>query len=279
MTRGTASLAALMLAAAPLAAQDLTSAPRPTKPPAMQAPPKALPQRPETFGTSRVTYVEVPSIAFQPLYSAQTFTTANFGLGPRWTTSGSHDLLAPLNLPAGARIVYLELDYVDTTAVSQVYGSLAACSYMMDNCSLHPVTATGPVDCQVAGFICSGESAASGPGSLTADLTGDGLTVSTFTQSYFLIAEPQTSDGSTQIAGMIVGYVLQVSPAPALASFNDVPSNDFGFQYIEALKLSGITGGCQAVPPLFCPDSFVTRRQMAIFLAKALGLQWPYSIF
>ena len=30
-----------------------------------------------------------------------------------------------------------------------------------------------------------------------------------------------------------------------------------------------------AVPaPVYCPDSFVTRRQMAIFIAKALGLQW-----
>ncbi len=278
MNRCIASLAALMLAAAPLAAQDLTSAPRPPEA-ATARPPRSLPQLPETFGTSRVTYVQVPANAFLPLNSTQTYVTANFGLGPRWTTAGPHDLLAPLSLPAGAQIVYLELDYVDTTAVSQVYGALAVCTYLTDNCTLHPATAAGPPDCQIAGFICSGEAAAAGAGGVSADLSADGLTVSTFTKSYFLVAEPQTSDGSTEIAGMIVGYVLQVSPAPALASFNDVPSNDFGFQYIEALKLSGITGGCQAVPPLYCPDSFVTRRQMAIFLAKALGLQWPFLIF
>jgi hypothetical protein len=65
---------------------------------------------------------------------------------------------------------------------------------------------------------------------------------------------------------------LQVSPAPLIPSFNDVPTNHPFFQFIEALKASGITGGCQAAPPLYCPDSSVTRGQMAVFLAKALGL-------
>jgi hypothetical protein len=65
-----------------------------------------------------------------------------------------------------------------------------------------------------------------------------------------------------------------VSPAPANPSFNDVPTTDFGYQFIEALFASGITGGCGGGS--YCPDSPVTRRQMAIFLAKALGLHWPY---
>ncbi len=65
-----------------------------------------------------------------------------------------------------------------------------------------------------------------------------------------------------------------VSPGPANPSFSDVPTSDFGFQYIEALKASGITGGCTQTT--FCPDAPLTRRQMAIFLAKALGLHWPY---
>ena len=65
-----------------------------------------------------------------------------------------------------------------------------------------------------------------------------------------------------------------VSPAPDLPSFNDVPTTDFGYQYIEALAASGITGGCGG--GAYCPDAPLTRRQMAIFLAKALGLHWPY---
>jgi hypothetical protein len=65
-----------------------------------------------------------------------------------------------------------------------------------------------------------------------------------------------------------------VSDPPGSPSFADVPASDFGYQYIEALKASGITGGCTETT--FCPDNPVTRRQMAIFIAKALGLHWPF---
>jgi hypothetical protein len=67
----------------------------------------------------------------------------------------------------------------------------------------------------------------------------------------------------------------QVSPAPAVATFNDVPTDHPIFQYIEPLSASAITGGCNAAPPMYCPDAFLTRGQMAVFLAKALGLHWP----
>jgi hypothetical protein len=59
--------------------------------------------------------------------------------------------------------------------------------------------------------------------------------------------------------------------APAVASFVDVPTNAQFFREIEALADTGITAGCTATE--FCPDQFVTRRQMAAFLARALGLQ------
>ena len=76
--------------------------------------------------------------------------------------------------------------------------------------------------------------------------------------------------------GAQVVWRRTVSPAPGTATFNDVPTSHPFFQYVEALKASGITGGCQAAPPLYCPDAPVTRGQMAVFLAKALGLHWPY---
>ena len=65
---------------------------------------------------------------------------------------------------------------------------------------------------------------------------------------------------------------LPVSPAPATATFNDVPTTHPFFRYVEALYNSGITGGCSAAPPLYCPDNPVTRGQVAVFIAKALGL-------
>ena len=65
-----------------------------------------------------------------------------------------------------------------------------------------------------------------------------------------------------------------VSDPPPSATFNDVPTNHPFFQYIEALAASDITGGCGNGN--YCPDDFVTRGQMAVFLSKALGLHWPY---
>ena len=83
------------------------------------------------------------------------------------------------------------------------------------------------------------------------------------------------NDAQVAFKGVRVIWHRQVSPAPAVATFNDVPTSDPAFQYIEALAASGITGGCNVAPPQYCPDATLTRRQMAVFLAKALGLHWP----
>jgi len=69
-----------------------------------------------------------------------------------------------------------------------------------------------------------------------------------------------------------VYYRLQVSPPPGTATFNDVPTSSPWFPYVEALASAGVTGGC--APSLYCPNDPITRGQMAVFLAKALGLQW-----
>jgi hypothetical protein len=65
----------------------------------------------------------------------------------------------------------------------------------------------------------------------------------------------------------------QISPAPATATFADVPTSYIYFRAIEALAASGITSGCGGGN--FCPNGNVTRGELAAFLARALGLHWP----
>jgi S-layer homology domain len=77
----------------------------------------------------------------------------------------------------------------------------------------------------------------------------------------------------TSFAGCFVFWTRQISPGPASASFTDVPTGHQFFKEIEALKASGITLGCSATT--YCPDQTVTRGQMAAFLARALGLNFP----
>jgi len=70
-------------------------------------------------------------------------------------------------------------------------------------------------------------------------------------------------------------YKRDVTAAPSSAPFSDVPISHPFSQHINAFKNAGITGGCGGGN--FCPDDPVTRGQMAVFLAKAMGLSWNDS--
>lgn len=61
------------------------------------------------------------------------------------------------------------------------------------------------------------------------------------------------------------------SPPPAAGIFDDVPTDHWAAAWIEQLAAEGITGGCGA--GTYCPDSSVTRAQMAVFLVKTFNLQ------
>ena len=80
-------------------------------------------------------------------------------------------------------------------------------------------------------------------------------------------------DGTAGVQSVEVWWRRVVSPAPASADFGDVPISSPQFQFVEALYQAGITAGCGGGN--YCPDNPVTRGQMAVFLAKALGLNWP----
>jgi hypothetical protein len=63
-------------------------------------------------------------------------------------------------------------------------------------------------------------------------------------------------------------------PPPATgAVFDDVPVGSFAADWIEDLSGRGITAGCSASPPLYCPSSPNTRGQMATFIVKTFRLQ------
>jgi len=62
-------------------------------------------------------------------------------------------------------------------------------------------------------------------------------------------------------------------PPPATGTrFNDVPPTHPLVEWIEELARRGITGGCSTTPPLYCPNSTVTRGQMAVFLVRTFNL-------
>ena len=52
--------------------------------------------------------------------------------------------------------------------------------------------------------------------------------------------------------------------------FSDVTDFHWAWQYVERLYNAGVTGGCGVNPRRYCPDSSVTRAQMAIFLERGI---------
>lgn len=54
------------------------------------------------------------------------------------------------------------------------------------------------------------------------------------------------------------------------ATFADVPMTGFAWYQIETIYAAGITSGCTASPLNYCPESSVTRAQMAVFLLKSI---------
>lgn len=166
------------------------------------------------------------------------------------------DFAAQINLPAGAFLESVDVFYCDNDAINDMTMFITR----------YDTVAGGYND--LAFFVSSGT-----PGCGTASMApGIPETVNNNNFAYNVIVRFAAASLDLSFRGARVYYHLQVSPSPPVPTFNDVPATDFGYQYIEALAASAITGGCGGGN--YCPDSPVTRRQMGIFIAKALGLHW-----
>ena len=172
---------------------------------------------------------------------------------------GSGSFLAPVRLPDGALLTSFEVEACDSSNTERVGVNLQVLG--------------GGLPVVLANYS-SGTSAT--PGCFRSSVPVTGVTVDNIGRWYFVQFFNTSDDGTTATGPIRIGYKLQVSPSPAAATFGDVPTSDPAFQFIEALVGSGITAGCGGGN--YCPDATLTRRQMAVFLAKALGLQWPVLV-
>ena len=74
-----------------------------------------------------------------------------------------------------------------------------------------------------------------------------------------------------KVIGLLVTGLLIIIPSTVRACPNyvDVECDQSWAKYVEAIDNAGITRGCD--PTHFCPRDNVTRAQMALFLARAIG--------
>jgi cytochrome c peroxidase len=76
-----------------------------------------------------------------------------------------------------------------------------------------------------------------------------------------------------QMAVFLVAASGRAPVDPPTGVFNDVPPSDPAAGFVERLAADGITAGCGNGN--YCPDTFVTRRQMAVLIARTFNLPLP----
>ena len=183
--------------------------------------------------------------------------------------------LAPLPLPEGALIeqICMYANDSDTGAFQYAQAYLVATKLVPGGES--PATLQIPGASVISssdigyGYYCTGPLQYTVRSHIDVD-GDDNLDAAVHYLSLYL---PAAAQNALEFGGVRITWKRQVSPPPGTPSFSDVPPGDPAFKSIEALRASGITAGC-GDGTTYCPDAILTRRQMAVFLAKALGLHW-----
>jgi hypothetical protein len=213
----------------------------------------------ETYGPAAEIAHVVGAWEFETLSGT---ASPNSNFGQRYCQVGGCDFYASLRLPAGARVTRLTLDACDATAAGYIFVELLRTT---SPATLGSNTVLGGVD--------TGAAAATPGCAISSNALDPAVTIDNEHFNYQLYIQLQAAPTpNLSFAAVRVYYTLQVSPAPATATFGDVPTSHPFFQFIEALVKSGITAGCGGGN--YCPDDPLTRGQMAVFLSKALGLHF-----
>jgi subtilisin-like proprotein convertase family protein len=83
---------------------------------------------------------------------------------------------------------------------------------------------------------------------------------------------PNANVTREQMAAFIIRAIGEFNPpVPAMQRFDDVPPTNVFYNFIDRMAVLGITVGCSAMPPLYCPTANVTREQMAAFIIRGIG--------
>jgi hypothetical protein len=224
-------------------------------------------QEPAAYGPS-TTLLQIPASAFVARRSTDDFKYATPGYLYSEGSTSTQIFWAPIQLPTGAKITGLGLYYYDTDPGDNIRALVLG----FDGTGSGGVAPPNPlliedvVSTSNLGYGYVSE-ILSTPHTVENDI--DGATGF----AYSVVMEIPDPTSALRFKSVEIAWERQISPAPGFATFGDVPLGSFGFQHVEALAASGITAGCGGGN--FCPNSTLTRVEMAIFLAKGLGLHWP----
>jgi hypothetical protein len=224
--------------------------------------PQYGPPGPQGWGTAGENVIVVGSNGMKPptdTIGYNTFDSGTTGTGIyQSTNSGAVDWWHLVHVPTGALITRMIVEVCDTSATTALLFGMARFE----------------VGGQFVNVINQTSSGATPGCAFFTSMPAAPLAVNNDTQLYyFWTAWSGAATSAVRFQSARIYYRLQVSPAPATATFTDVPVGNPFHRFVEALVASGISGGCGGGN--FCPDAPVTRAQMAVFLSVALGLYFP----
>ena len=246
-----------------LRAQESAPPLRQLKLPAATSTPNGSAITPEDYGVQEVTYTIFPASDFRPFDSTTTYTTS-LATGAVSRTGGGNGWFShAIEIPPGAILVDITTYANDSNATANVTVSLGV-SWRTSDTGLTPTlgytataTSTG----------APGDTAIVVPVNYTLPAVCGGNDY-----NWMVWVVLNTTDNTNSFNGVRLRWKRQISPDSSTATFTDVPVGHPFHRFVEALYAAGITGGCGGGN--FCPDAPVTRGQMAVFLAGALGLHW-----
>ena len=168
---------------------------------------------------------------------------------------------APLQLPAGAVVTGFQCLVRD-----QVANDIALFLWETS----HDVSSQTPIAISFANATSTGSTGYQQPSAAVTPPKTIRYSTGNLRFVYHVSADLSTT---TFLRECRITWHRSVSPPPATATFSDVPTSHPMFRFVEALVAAGITGGC--APGLYCPNNALSRAEMAVFIAVALGLHWP----
>jgi hypothetical protein len=209
---------------------------------------------PRQFGAQDHTITVISGLQFNG--GSQYVDAATLSLGT-FNCDCAYRFATKLDLPAGAVI-----DFIGVNTATTADGALGFTLYLRNESGGTPLASSS-----LPGHTSFATDYLEGPLNILVPANKD--------QAYVLVVDT----ASPSLYGQYLGYVeiwwrRSVSDPPPTPTFGDVPGSHSFYKFVEALASSGITGGCGGGN--YCPDSPLTRGQMAVFLSKALGLHWPY---
>jgi len=225
-------------------------------------PPRTESPEPE-FGVGNLTSYTLSAWNFQPLEDGMLFQPTAPGSNLRYCASSSSPyakgyLEAGVHLPTGAVIDHVQVAGCDDGSMSMTT-------------TLYYTGDPGGASVVLDQFVPLPGGGCFYGGSNTAAIEHQ---VNNTLNSYAIEVGFPIGNAGESLRSVRIYYHLVVSDPPVKSTFNDVPVDHPFFQYIEALAASGVTGGCGNNN--YCPDQALTRGQMAVFLAKALGLYFSF---